>query len=73
MVDTLPEGAVQVQARVDICEALGPTSIIWCDIAGQRCSFSVPGTVSYPAGTVMDLFFFPGSVSLFDAETENRI
>jgi multiple sugar transport system ATP-binding protein len=69
----LPDGAQPLEARIDMAEELGPMTIMWCEVAGQKCSYSVPGRAGRPHGTHISLFFFPGAASLFDAATGNRI
>ncbi|MCA1338060.1 ABC transporter ATP-binding protein [Pseudooceanicola marinus] len=69
----LPAGANRLEAKIDMCEELGPNSIIWCEIAGKRCSFSVPGAVHYPSGSTVPLYYYPGTASLFSQETEQRL
>ncbi len=69
----LPEGACRLDARINISEELGPATVLWCDIAGTRCCFSVPGRGARPHGTAVPLFFYPGTASLFDAEAGQRL
>lgn len=71
--DALPAGANTLEAKIDMAEELGPNTIVWCDIAGTRCSYSVAGRASRPHGTHVPLFFFSGTACLFDADTGRRL
>ncbi|WP_138469162.1 ABC transporter ATP-binding protein [Poseidonocella sp. HB161398] len=69
----LPEGACRLDARIDMAEELGPSTVLWCDIAGTRCCYSVPGRGAQAHGAELPLFFYPGAASLFDAQTGQRL
>jgi len=69
----VPEGAAAFEARVEMVEALGPSSVVWCRICGQRVAMTVLGAAPWAAGTPLTLFCFPSVVSLFDATDGRRL
>ncbi|MCL6707817.1 ABC transporter ATP-binding protein [Pseudomonas sp. R2.Fl] len=71
--DDIPAGVESREAVVDIEEPMGADNLLWLKHAGHILSVRTGGTRRFAPGEPVRLGFDMAAVSLFDAETEERI
>ena len=60
-------------ARVDLRESLGSETLLWCSLAGARIAIKTSARVAARIGDSLPAGFASDRVSLFDADTEERL
>lgn len=62
-----------LEATVDLDEPMGADSLVWLRFAGHPISARVEASKRYRAGDKVRIGFKPDTLSLFDAQTEERL
>ena len=61
------------RGKVTLIEPMGGETIVWTEFAGKPLVIKVDGEVDFVPGDVIDYHFDAAGVSVFDAESEERI